>query len=195
MGVQFPGPPAVPVYPDPMRQGRPRRDPANRLNIEPGMKVLVVGPDPIEFVQEAVQRVGPDGRVAVVTDGQETADRLEAEWREADAAQISVHLGSADDLPFPDESVDRAMAARIVRKGGNRQRALQELGRVLKPGGLFGVEQRVTDRGSVGPRTVKQWCTAAGFESIRQYGSPLHYVLVFWKKPQTGIADSAKGHR
>jgi SAM-dependent methyltransferase len=186
MGVQFPGPPVVPVYPDPMRQGQPRRDPSNRLNLGPGMKVLIVGPEPAEFVKEAVERVESDGQVIVVTGEQEEADRLQATWQKAGAAQVSVHVGPPHELPVPDDSLDRAVAARVLGTSSvDRQRVLQELHRVLKPGALLGVEQRMMDRGSVGPRTVKQWCAAAGFERIRQYGSPLHYMLIFWLKPET----------
>jgi ubiquinone/menaquinone biosynthesis C-methylase UbiE len=181
MGLQS-GPFVPPAYPEPLG-GPPRRDPANRLNIEPGMRVLVVGPDPEELVQEAAQRVGSDGHVVVVTRRQETADQLVSTWQQKREAPVKVHLGALDDLPVPDDRIDRAIAARVLGTAVDRRAMLDELRRVLKPGGLLGVEQRMTDRGSVGPRTIKQWCTAAGFERVRQYGSPQHYMLILWLKP------------
>jgi ubiquinone/menaquinone biosynthesis C-methylase UbiE len=187
MGLQF-GPFVPPVYPDPLREShrRPRRNPANRLNLEQGMKVLIIGPDPEQFVEEAVQRVGDSGQVAVVAGRQETADRLEAKWHETARDRVTVYVAQADDLPLPDDSLDRVIAARMPGAAGHRQRVLQELRRVLKPGGLLGVEQRLSDQVLAGPRTVRRWCTEAGFDLVWQYGNPLHYLLVFWARPRTG---------
>jgi ubiquinone/menaquinone biosynthesis C-methylase UbiE len=193
MGVQFPGPPGVPVYSDPLREShkRPRRNPANRLNLEPGMRVLVIGSEPEQFVEEAVQRVGDGGQVAVIAGRQQTADRLEAKWGEAAPDRVTVYVAQPDDLPLPDGSQDRVIAARMPGTPARRQRVLHELHRVLKPGGLLGVEQRLTDQALAGPRTVRRWCAEAGFDLVWQYGNPMHYLLVFWARPPTATAGEA----
>lgn len=41
------------------------------------MSLLVIGPDPGEFVGEAAERLGPTGQIVVVTRDRDTADRLE----------------------------------------------------------------------------------------------------------------------
>ena len=47
--------------------------------------------------------------------------------------------GSALDLPFPDASFDRVIAAEVMEHVGDDSRALRELVRVLRPGGTIGV--------------------------------------------------------
>jgi hypothetical protein len=75
MSVHFP----VPVYPDPLREGPLwlPRDPSNRLGIEPGMTVLLMG-NVSEAVPDAVERVGPHGHVFLAAQDEPTADLRQA---------------------------------------------------------------------------------------------------------------------
>ena len=77
--VQFPGPPPVPFFADPVKNKPvfgPRKSPS-QPNVFPGMQVLIAGPAAPEFIIKAAQRTGPEGHVFVVRDRQAAIDRLE----------------------------------------------------------------------------------------------------------------------
>src|SRR5439155_13944501 len=63
------------------------------------------------------------------------ADRLlSSEQR----ARLELRVAFADDLPLGDGSIDGAVSSCVLQLGPNRFRALREIHRVLRPGGVFG---------------------------------------------------------
>jgi ubiquinone/menaquinone biosynthesis C-methylase UbiE len=187
MSVQFPGPPSVPVYPDPLsrRRRRSRRDRASRLGLEPGMSILVNGPDPGKFVSEAAERLGSTGQIVVVTRDRDTADRLEQRWRKAGLLQVSVDVARSDDLPLADGSIDRVLCTGSLAGASKAQLVLAELRRVIVPGGFLAVEQHLFGRGFVWFGRLRKLCAKAGFTPAKRYGSPLRYLALFWAFPRT----------
>jgi len=102
--------------------------------IGPGDRVLDVACGTGVLAREVVSRVGPSGHVAGVDPGPGmlvVAKRLEpsVEWRP----------GVAESLPFPDESFDAVVSQFGLMFFSDRRRALQEMLRVLKPGGRLAV--------------------------------------------------------
>ncbi len=68
---------------------------------------------------------------------------------EASGLPIEVLLGSAENLSLPDESADTVVATAVLCSVHNPDKALQEVRRVLKPGGRFiFVEHVAGDRGT-----------------------------------------------
>jgi ubiquinone/menaquinone biosynthesis C-methylase UbiE len=70
----------------------------------------------------------------------------------------------------------------------DRQRALAELRRVLRPGGSLSVSELVTDPDYPRAGTVVGWCAQAGFRLAARYGGLLGYTLNFCRE-----APSATG--
>ena len=64
---------------------------------------------------------------------------IELEGQAPEGASAATVRGSAYDLPFEDESFDRVIAAEILEHLPEDERAMAELFRVLKPGGLLAV--------------------------------------------------------
>jgi SAM-dependent methyltransferase len=107
------------------------------------------GPDPRRLALEAVAEVAP-GRVLEVGSGPgELADRLVrelgAEVVALDQSErmveltrargVDARLGDVQELPFPDDSFDCALAAWMLYHVPDLDRGLGELARVLRPGG------------------------------------------------------------
>ena len=107
-------------------------------HLRPGMRLLDVGcgPGTITFgLAEAVapgECVGLDLRSDVVALARDAAD-------DRGAANVRFGAGSVYELPFPDAAFDAAFAHAVLMHLREPVRALAELRRVLRPGGLVGV--------------------------------------------------------
>jgi ubiquinone/menaquinone biosynthesis C-methylase UbiE len=77
-----------------------------------------------EFLQRGYDVVGIDG----------SSEMLEHARQVNPGAEL--HLADVDALPFPDQSFDRVLCIEVVRYLPDPTRCLQEMARVLKPGGV-----------------------------------------------------------
>ncbi len=106
----------------------------NAVRIEPGHRVLDVACGTGVLGRHARSRVGPDGSVAGVDPDAgmlAVAEKLEPtiEWR----------LGTAESIPFPNESFDVVVSQFGLMFSTDRSRALREILRVLVPGGSLSI--------------------------------------------------------
>jgi SAM-dependent methyltransferase len=102
---------------------------ADLAGVRPGQRVLDVGCGPGALTAELVRRVGADGVSAV--DPSET-------FVEAVAARnpgITFRRASAEDLPFPDDAFDVALAQLVVHFMTDPVGGLAEMRRVTRAGG------------------------------------------------------------
>lgn len=115
----------------------------DRLRIGPGTRVLDMGCGAGRHAFEAYRR-GADV-VALDQDAAELADvermfQAMAEAGEAGASgQAAAVLGDALNLPYPDHTFDVVIAAEVLEHIPDDDRAVAELTRVLKPGGVLAV--------------------------------------------------------
>jgi len=102
--------------------------------VSPGQSVLDVACGTGVLARAAAKRAGPKGRVAGVdlSPGMLAVAAEHApsvEWRE----------GSAEALPFPDDSFDAVVSQFGLMFFADRPQAIREMGRVLRPDGLMAV--------------------------------------------------------
>ena len=110
-----------------------RRLVRDRLALEAGETALSIGCGPGFEPAELAPLVGEAGRVHAV-DRSEAMLAL-AERRCGDLPQVALTAANAVDLPLADESVDAATAVQVYRYVEDVEAALEELHRVLEPGG------------------------------------------------------------
>ena len=111
----------------------------DRLGVEPGTSLLDLGCGPGRHSFEALRR----GATVVGVDLSQEDLGTTRDWCAAMAEAGDVPAGAsaqavrADllDLPFPDASFDRVIAAEVLEHVPDDGRAMAELARVLKPGG------------------------------------------------------------
>jgi ubiquinone/menaquinone biosynthesis C-methylase UbiE len=106
--------------------------------------------------------------------------------REEGLTNVETHVASAYKLPVQDESVDRAFLIAVLPEIPYQYRALDELRRVLKPGGLLSITEEFTDPDYAFPFEVVQLVEDVGFTRERFYGNFWNYTLNFGKSE--GIA-------
>ncbi len=108
----------------------------HRARITAGMNVLDVCCGTAEFTLEIARTVGPSGHVT----GLDFSEQMLAVGKEKMKAsdcqnRITLTQGNAMELPFPDNSFDAATVGWGLRNVPDIDKALQEMHRVVRPGG------------------------------------------------------------
>jgi ubiquinone/menaquinone biosynthesis C-methylase UbiE len=153
----------------------------DRVGIQAGERVLELGPGPGAFTIEAARRTEPDGTLVAVDIQPKMIAAVEKKAQEADRANVETYVASAYELPLEDESVDRAFLVTVLPEIPDRQRALAELSRVLRPGGILSVTEEFLDPDYPLARTTIRWAEKTGFKLAERYGNWWVYTLNFRK--------------
>jgi SAM-dependent methyltransferase len=120
---------------------------ADLAGVRPGQRALDVGCGPGALTAQLVQRLGSDAVTAV--DPSPTFVAAAAER----FPEVDVRTGAAEDLPFPDDSFDVALAQLVVHFMADPVAGLREMARVTRRAGT--VAACVWDHaGGSGPLTA-----------------------------------------
>jgi ubiquinone/menaquinone biosynthesis C-methylase UbiE len=153
----------------------------NWVGIQPGERVLELGPGPGTLTVRAARRTEPDGTLVAVDIQPRMIAAVEDKVRAAGLANVETHVASAYELPLEDDSVDRAFLVTVLPEIPDCQRALIELRRALKPGGVLSITEEFLDPDYPLARTTVRWAREAGFELAERHGNWFVYTLNFQK--------------
>ena len=151
----------------------------DRVGIQPGECVLELGPGPGAFTVEAARRTGPEGRLVAVDIQPRMIALVERRAQEAGLINVETHVASAYDLPLDDGLVDRAFLVTVLPEVPDPTRALAELYRVIRPGGLLSVTEEFTDPDYPFAFETVRRVEAAGFRLQQRFGNFWVYTLNF----------------
>jgi ubiquinone/menaquinone biosynthesis C-methylase UbiE len=151
----------------------------DRVGIQPGERVLELGPGPGAFTVKAAQRVGPEGRLVTVDIQPKMIAQVEERVREAGLTNVETHVADAYHLPLDDAGLDRAFLVTVLPEIPDQARALVELRRVLKPGGLLSITEEFADPDYPFAFETIQRVEAAGFKLDQRFGNFWVYTLNF----------------
>ena len=161
------------------------RDPVATLGpfgIGPGETVLDLGCGTGTFTVEMARQVGSNGRVHAV-DIQ--ASMVEAARERVESAGfaslVNFHHCGAYRLPLERDSVDVAIAIASLSEMPQPLFAVEEVLRVLKPGGRLAVSEEMPHAGYALQRTVRKWLQEVGFRYGGLRGTPFCYSLLYFK--------------
>ncbi len=148
--VRMPAPPLLGYLLD----TRMRRwfQPADKLiersGIKPGMTVLDLGCGSGAFTFFVARAVGEHGKVYAVDMQPAMLKQLKrklAKHQNPGVGNIEVKRAVAYALPFADGSIDLVYTVTVLPEIPDRSRALREVSRVLKPGGILAVTEFLPD--------------------------------------------------
>jgi ubiquinone/menaquinone biosynthesis C-methylase UbiE len=112
---------------------------ARLAGLRAGLEVLDVGSGRGASAVPAARLVGPGGRVVCVDLAEKMVDQLRRDAHGLDLRNLDARVMDAEDLVFADASFDRVLGGFFLFFLPRPGRALEEMRRVLKPGGLLAV--------------------------------------------------------
>jgi ubiquinone/menaquinone biosynthesis C-methylase UbiE len=101
-----------------------------------------------------------------------------------DIRNVTLHAGSAYELPFEPASLDLVYMIAVLPEIPDQGRVLAEVMRVLKPGGILAVSELLIDPDYPLRATTVARGERAGFTLNGVYGNFLNYTVRFRKSEQ-----------
>ena len=141
------------------------------LDLEPGDRVLEVGPGTGYYTLDVAEWVGPDGSLEIFDIQQEMLDHTLGRAEERGVGNIQGTRGDAQVLPYEDASFDAAFLVTTLGEIPDQQAAVSEFSRVLKPGGRLVVGELMGDPHWVSPKAIEKLAAANGLRYERRIGS------------------------
>ena len=154
----------------------------DKVGIAVGMRVLELGPGPGFFTIEAARRLvysESPGKLYCLDIEPAMIARLKEKVSKDTLENIAIMVGNGEHLPFKDGSFDLAYLVTVLGEVPDKDRALRELYRVLRPGGVVSISEYLPDPDYPLRRTTIALARRAGFEPFQQFGNFFAYVVNF----------------
>lgn len=155
-----------------------------RSGIKEGMHVLEVGCGSGAFTTFAARAVGEKGKVYALDIQPKMLKQLENKLtkpKNKDIKNIELIKGSAHDLPFDKNSFDLVYMITVLQEIPDQNKALQEIKRVLKPGGILAVTEFLPDPDYPLKSTTIKIGRETGFVLNEASGNLWNYTVRFRK--------------
>ncbi len=159
-----------------------------RSGIESGMTILELGCGSGAFTPLLARVVGEQGKVYAVDIQPGMLQQLERKLAKAenlDIRNVELKQASAYELPFEDEALDLVFIVAALQEISDRERALREARRVLKPGGTLAVTEFLPDTDYPRRSATIKLCQGEGFIPDDNLGNFWNYTVRF-RKPSSG---------
>ena len=147
--------------------------------LAPGSRVLEVAPGPGYFSIE-LAKLGPYAVTGL--DISETFVRIASAKAAEAGVQADFQLGSASNMPFPPDSFDFLLCRAAFKNFAKPVAALEEMCRVLKPGGRALI---IDMRGDASPVALDEHVNAMGLSTFNRIMTRLAFRTVLVKSAYT----------
>ncbi len=153
----------------------------DRMGLQPGQRVLEIGPGPGRLLIPVARRVLPDGEVVGLDIQSGMIERLKARVAQASVSNITAILGDATQSNFPPASFDVIYFCTVLGEIPDREAALLQCYAALKPGGTLSITEIFPDPHYQSRATVRRLVEAAGFRPKKIDGSWYFFTANFVK--------------
>ena len=128
--------------------------------------------------------VEPGGEVVALDIQEGMLDRLRKGVDATGLKNIRPILGGIGQAEIESNSFDRALLVTVLGEIPDREAALREIYRILKPGGILSITEIFPDPHYQTRFTVRTLCEAAGFQLAKEFGHVLAFTMN-WIKPDS----------
>ena len=166
------------------RRIQPPAQLVQRSGIKKGMHVLDLGCGSGAFTTFIARAVGEKGKVYALDIQADMLKQLEnklSKPENKDIKNIKLIEGNAYELPFEDGSLNLVNMVTVLQEIPDRNKALQEVKRVLKPGGILAVTELFPDPDYPWKSTTIKLGNGAGFVMDKVSGNFFNYTVRFRK--------------
>ncbi|MCK4331422.1 MAG: class I SAM-dependent methyltransferase [Dehalococcoidia bacterium] len=156
-----------------------------RSGIKEGMHVLDLGCGSGAFTPSVARAVGERGKMYALDIQPKMLKQLRNKLfrpENKDIKNIKLIEGNAYELPFDNGSLDLVYMVTVLQEISDRNKALQQVRRVLKPGGFLAVTELFPDPDYPWKSTTIKLGEGAGFVVDEMSGNFFNYTVRF-KKP------------
>ena len=158
----------------------------NRMGITPGMTVVEVGAGQGHLSFVVARLLLPGGRLICIDIQPEMIEAIRVRLVDSGIENIETHVALAERLPAEISGVDLVLFVAVLGTVKDKQSALAEAFRVLRPGGAVSISELSNARHYCTQEEVKRWATHAGFSHLKTEGDTLGYTANFRKPPAAG---------
>jgi len=145
------------------------------LRPEPGERVLEIGPGTGYYSLDLAEWLGPEGELEIFDLQREFLDHTMRRAGEAGVENIVPTQGDATSLPYADDSIDAVVLTAVLGEIPDQAAALDEIARVLRPGGRLVVGELIGDPHFTSPGALRERAAAAGLRFERRSGPAVGY--------------------
>lgn len=142
----------------------------DRIGLEPGQRVLEIGPGPGRLLIPAAQRVMPGGEVVGLDIQAGMIERLKAQAARMQVSNLTGVVGDAAQPHFPSGAFDVIFLCTVLGEIPNRELALKQCFDALKNGGKLSVTEIFPDPHFQSRGSVCQFAETSGFRLHEVYG-------------------------
>ena len=175
-----------------LRLPRPFQSPARVIDLldpHTGDRVLEIGPGIGTHAIPLASHLSPGGWLDVLDVQREMVEQVRREARHAGVPNIRPVQADAGRLPYRDAAFDAAYMIGTLGEIPDRDGALRELHRVLRPAGRLVVGEVFVDPDFVSLRDLKARAHEAGFAFHSKAGNLLAYVARFVRAAEGVVED------
>jgi len=163
------------------RKIQPPDETAIRHGIQPGMRVLEVGPGNGTYTLGAARQLGPEGELVTIDIEPKMIERLQQRIDEESITNIDARVADVYELPFNDASFDLVYMIAVINEIPDIPQALAEFHRVLKPSGSVVFSELFMDPDYPLSAALTRKVQTAGFRIKEKLGNFFYYTLIFEK--------------
>ena len=155
---------------------------AERMQLEPGMTIVEIGPGKGSYTKAVAEKVLPEGKVYALDIQESVIESLKNRIEKEEIFNIIPIVGDAYNFPFEDESIDRVFANACLPEIPDPIRVLRDCKRIIKPKGLVSLCELLPDPDYPRRKTEIRWAEEAGLKLKEKFGNFFSYQLNFEKK-------------